>query len=150
MPGDVVSPESRSPQKLLASFLGVLMLTFGSLKFFSGTIDGWFTAQIQQSHLPLQAILIGKLAEIVTGVLFLLPRFWRWDPTSESRILLIACLSLSVEMLVATYVHLQPGVPAAVLPLGIKAPVMPLAVLGLDVIVGLSVWKGSRSRRAIA
>ena len=46
------------------------MLTFGLLKFLNPTIDGWFTVQIQQSHLPHSAILMGKIGEIMTGLLF--------------------------------------------------------------------------------
>jgi len=117
------------------------MLTFGCLKFLSPTIDGWFHVQIQQSHLPHSAILMGKVAEIVTGLLFLLPRLRRWPARWESHILLLACSSLFVVMLVAIYVHLQPGVPAEVLPLGIKPPVIPLFVLLLDVMVAIPAWK---------
>jgi hypothetical protein len=79
--------------------LGLLMFTFGFLKFVNPTIDGWFHVQIQQSHLPHSAILIGKIAEIVTGILFLLPRFRPWPPKWEGRILLIACSSLFLRCL---------------------------------------------------
>jgi predicted neutral ceramidase superfamily lipid hydrolase len=120
------------------------MFTFGFLKFVNPTIDGWFHVHIQQSHLPHSAILIGKIAEIVTGILFLLPRFRPWPPKWEGRILLIACSSLFLEMLAAVYVHLQPGVPAEVLPLGIKPPVIPLFVLVLDVMVAVPAWKDSQ------
>lgn len=125
----------------LSVVLGLLMLTFGCLKFLSPTIDGWFHVQIQQSHLPHSAILMGKVAEIVTGLLFLLPRLRRWPARWESHMLLLACSSLFVVMLVAIYVHLQPGVPAEVLPLGIKPPVIPLFVLLLDVMVAIPAWK---------
>jgi hypothetical protein len=120
------------------------MLTFGCLKFLSPTIDGWFHVQIQQSHLPHSAILMGKIAEIVTGLLFLLPRLRRWPARWESHMLLLACSSLFVVMLVAIYVHLQPGVPAEVLPLGIKPPVIPLFVVVLDVLVAIPAWKSSQ------
>jgi len=125
----------------LSVVLGLLMLTFGVLKFVSPTIDGWFHVQIQQSHLPHAAILMGKIAEIVTGTLFLLPRLRPWRGTWDSRILLIACSSLFLVMLVAIYVHLQPGVPAEVLPLGIKPPVIPLFVVALDLMVVVSAWR---------
>jgi hypothetical protein len=118
------------------------MLTFGVLKCVNPTIDGWFHVQIQQSHLPHSAILMGKIAEIVTGTLFLLPRFRPWPARLEGRILLLACSSLFLEMLVAVDVHLQPGVPAEVLPLGIKPPVIPLFVLLLGVMVAIPAWKG--------
>ena len=127
----------RSTKNILSLFLGCLMLTFGLLKFVNPTIDGWFTVQIQQSHLPHSAILMGKTGEVMTGLLFLLSRFRPWQARWEDRILLLACSSLFLEMLVAIYVHLQPGVPPGVLPLGIKPPVIPLFVLLLDVMVAI-------------
>ena len=135
----------RSAKGPLSLFLGCLMLMFGLLKFLNPTIDGWFTVQIEQSHLPHSAILIGKIGEIVTGLLFLLPRFRPWQPGRKNRILLLACSSLCLEMLVAIYVHLQPGVPPEVLPLGIKAPVIPLFVLCVDAIVAIPAWKDSQT-----
>ena len=134
----------RSAKTPLSVVLGCLMLTFGLLKCVNPTIDGWFTVQIQQSHLPHSAILMGKIGEIMTGLLFLLPRLRAWPARWENRILLLACSSLFLEMLVATYVHLQPGVPPEVLPLGIKPPAFPLFVLLLDVIVAIPAWKNSQ------
>ena len=62
--------------KVLSLLLGVWMFMFGFLKFFQ-PIRGWFDIQIQQSHLPHEAILAGKVTEMVVGVLFLLPWIWR-------------------------------------------------------------------------
>ncbi len=135
----------RSAKTRLSLVLGLLMLTFGFLKFVNPTIDGWFHVQIQQSQLPHSAILTGKIGEIMTGTLFLLPLFRPWQAKWEGRILLIACSSLFVEMLVAVYVHLQPGVPPEVLPLGIKPPVIPLFVLLLGVMVAIPAWKDSQT-----
>ena len=135
----------RSAKTRLSLVLGLLMSTFGFLKFVNPTIDGWFHVQIQQSHLPHSAILMGKIGEIMTGLLFLLPRVRPWQPRWEGRILLIACSSLVLEMLVAVYVHLQPGVPPEVLPLGIKPPVIPLFVLLLDVMVAIPAWRDSQA-----
>jgi hypothetical protein len=59
--------------KPLSLLLGVWMLMFGFLKFFP-PFSGWFDIQIQQSHLPHEAILAAKLGEMATGILFLLPR----------------------------------------------------------------------------
>jgi hypothetical protein len=53
----------RSAKKPLSLLLGFLMLTFGLLKVVNPTIDGWFTVQIQQSHLPHSAIPIGKIGD---------------------------------------------------------------------------------------
>ncbi len=134
--------------KSLSLFLGILMFMFGFLKFFQ-PICGWFDIQIQQSHLPHEAILSGKLAEMVTGCLFLFPWFRRsLTVTSKERLLLIACLLIVVEMGVAIYVHLQPQVPASVLPLGIKPPVIPVVVLLLGLLTAFTAWKDRRAEKA--
>ncbi len=124
------------------------MFMFGFLKFFQ-PFRGMFDIQIQQSHLPHEAILAGKLGEMVTGFLFFLPWF-RKSLTAKSRdqLLLIACLILTVQMGVAIYVHLQPQVPANVLPLGIKPPVIPVVVLLLGLLAAYAVWKERRAEKA--
>jgi hypothetical protein len=61
--------------KVLSLILGIQMFLFGILKFFQ-PFHGWFDTQIQQSHLPHEAILAGKLTEMLTGILFLLPWLW--------------------------------------------------------------------------
>lgn len=61
------------------------------------------------------------------------------------QILLFACSMLLAQMAVAIYVHLQPGVPARVLPLGIKPPVIPVAVLLLDLVAAFNVAKELRA-----
>jgi hypothetical protein len=60
---------------------------------------------------------------------------------SRDQLLLVACLILFTQMGVAIYVHLQPGVPASVLPLGIKPPVIPVVVLLLGLLTAFAVWK---------
>ena len=52
-------------------------------------------------------------------------------------------------MLVAVYVHLQPGVPPEVLPLGIKPPVIPLFVVLLDVVAAIPAWQAIQSARVL-
>jgi uncharacterized membrane protein YphA (DoxX/SURF4 family) len=129
----------------LSLLLGLLMLTFGALKFLNATVDGWFHVQIQQSHLPHAAILLGKLGEIATGTLFLIPRLRRLPAVDEGRLLLLASASLMLEMLVAVYVHLQPSVPPEVLPLGIKPPLIPVVVLLLAAMVAVPAWRDARA-----
>ena len=131
--------------KGLALFLGILMCMFGFLKFLE-PFRGWFDAQIYMSHLPQVSILAGKLTEMLTGVLFLTPWVWRSGNTrAKDKILLVACFLLFTQMLVAIYVHLQPGVPASVLPLGIKPPVIPGAVLLLGLLTASGAWKDLRA-----
>lgn len=142
---------SRRQIKAISLFLGILMFTFGFLKFFE-PFHGWFEVQIQQSHLPQESILAGKLGEMVTGCLFVLA--WTGSailkrPLTARRrdqLLLLACLMLVVQMCVAIYVHLQPQVPASVLPLGIKPPVIPGVVLLLALLTAFGVWKQAPSR----
>ncbi len=127
--------------KVLSLLLGVWMFAFGFLKFFQ-PIRGWFDVQIQQSHLPHQATLLGKVSELITGLLLLLPWFLTSLTTRrKDQILLMACILLFAQMGVAIYVHLQPGVPANVLPLGIKAPVIPTTVLLLGLLTAFDVLK---------
>ena len=134
--------------KALSLILGILMFMFGFLKFFQ-PFSGWFDTQIQQSHLPYESILAGKLTEMLAGCLFLLPWLWR-SLTAKSRrqILLVASSLLVVQMCVAIYVHLQPGVPASVLPLGFKPPVIPVFVLLLALLTAFAVWKERQADRA--
>ena len=138
---------SRRLTKFISLFLGVLMFMFGFLKFFQ-PFRGWFDIQIQQSHLPHEAILAGKLGEMLVGCLFLLP-WLRRSLTAKSRdqLLLIACSILVAQMGVAIYVHLQPQVPASVLPLGIKPPVIPFVVLLLGLLNAFAVWKERRAEK---
>lgn len=134
--------------KVLTLLLGAWMFMFGFLKFFQ-PISGWFDVQFQQSHLPHQLILPGKVSEMVVGFLFLLPWLWRsLTVRSRNQILLIACFILLVQMFVAIYVHLQPGVPANVLPFGIKPPVVPIAILFLGLLTAFDVWKQLQAEKA--
>lgn len=133
--------------KPLSIFLGVVMFMFGLLKFFQ-PFSGWFDIQIEQSHLPHEAILAGKVGEMVTGCLFLLPWIGRWlTAKRREQLLLIACLFLFTQMGVAIYVHLQPQVPAGVLPLGIKPPVIPVFVLCLGLLTAFGIWKQRAAAR---
>jgi len=134
--------------KILTLLLGVWMFMFGFLKFFQ-PIRGWFDVQFQQSHLPHQLILPGKVSEMVVGLLFLLPWLRRsLTVRSKDQILLIACFILLIQMFVAIYVHLQPGVPAEVLPFGIKPPVVPIAILCLGLLTAFDAWKQLQAGKA--
>ena len=103
-------------------------------------------SEIQQSHLPHEAILAGELTEMLTGILFLLPSCVpSLTPRNRNLVLLAACFLLFTQMAVAIYVHLQPGVPAGVLPLGIKAPLIPCTVLLLGVLTAVATGKQMRN-----
>lgn len=117
------------------------MFPFGFLKFFQ-PFSVWFHTQIVNSGLPLISIPSGIFGEMLVGLMFLIP--WLSGVFSFQRrrqINIVASVILISQMLVATYVHLQPNVPAGVLPLGIKMPFIPLTVLVLASLNGIFFYK---------
>ena len=112
-------------------FLGVFMFLFGFLKFFE-PFRTWFDVQITKSGLPRSSIALGKAGEMAIGLGLLSSlRARQKVPTLYGPLVFAASGGLVVNMGVATYVHVHPDVPANVLPLGIKPPVIPLSVMCL-------------------
>lgn len=119
--------------RILSLFLGISILTFGVLKFVD-PFHTWFGTQIAKSRLPAPSFGLGMAGEIAIGLALIAPWAARTPLEPYRReILALSSLGLIVMMLVATYVHLHPDVPADVLPLKIKPPVIPLSFLGLAV-----------------
>ncbi|MEI9939224.1 MAG: hypothetical protein WDO69_18545 [Pseudomonadota bacterium] len=117
----------------VALTLGVTMFMFGFLKFFE-PFHSWFQVQIANSHLPAPSFAMGIAGELSIGTAFIVSvaaraRLGRY----RQKLVVATCLGLILNMCVATYVHLQPSVPAGVLPLGIKPPIIPLSFLALAV-----------------
>jgi hypothetical protein len=120
-------------RNVIALVLGVTMFTFGFLKLFE-PIHTWFHVQVTNSHLPPGSFAMGIASELAIGTSFVVSVLARAQLGRFRRGLVVAtCLGLILNMCVAVYVHLQPNVPAGVLPLGIKPPVIPLFVLALAV-----------------
>jgi hypothetical protein len=122
--------------KRLSIFLGLWMFAFGVLKCFP-PISGWFLTQITKSGLPLVSVPAGKTTEMLVGLMLFVP--WmgrRFSIRTRFQINVVASIILIFQMAVATYVHLQPNVPAEVLPLGIKPPFIPLGILLLAALNG--------------
>jgi hypothetical protein len=135
----------------LGLFLGTTIFLFGFLKLFD-PFHSWFGVQITNSGLPPPSFIMGIAGEMGTG-LTLLGSFFARRQLARARHVISAggCLSLIVVMCVATYVHLQPDVPAKVLPLGIKPPVIPLSFLILaasDLVMHARLWLGRTRARA--
>jgi uncharacterized membrane-anchored protein len=127
----------------LGLVLGAVIFLFGFLKLFD-PFHSWFEVQVANSGLPAGSFVMGIAGEIGTG-LALLGAFFARKQLAGARhaFFAAACASLIVMMCVATYVHLQPNVPASVLPLGIKPPVIPLSVLMLaagDLVMHARLW----------
>ena len=123
--------KNTSDNKILkynSRFLGTVIFMFGFLKFFE-PFHTWFHIQIARSGLPPFGFPLGIAGEISIGVSLLLASFFRQRIKSLfTPIVALASAGLIVNMAVAIYVHLQPDVPADVLPLGIKPPFIPLIV----------------------
>ena len=115
-------------------FLGTVMLMFGFLKFFN-PINTWFHVQISKSGLPPLSVPMGIAAEVSIGLSLLLASFFREQIGRLFKpIVSLASAGLIFNMTVAVYVHLQPEVPANVLPFGIKPPFVPLIVMLLAIL----------------
>ncbi|BBZ28900.1 hypothetical protein MMAD_31950 [Mycolicibacterium madagascariense] len=127
-------------------FLGVFMFVFGVLKYFP-PFRTMFDVQITESHLPRLSIPLGKVGEMAIGGGLLLPACFRHQiPNVYRPAVVVASSALVVNMGVATYVHLQPEVPANVLPLGIKAPFIPLSVMFLAIVNIVQACRGEGRR----
>ena len=128
-----MNPGNERVTNVIALVLGVTMFMFGFLKFFD-PFHSWFQVQIANSHLPAPSFAMGIAGELAIGIAFIVSfaartRLGRY----RQGLVVTTCLGLIVNMCVATYVHLQPNVPAEVLPLGIKLPFIPLSFLALAV-----------------
>ena len=137
---------NRSENKVLkynSRFLGTVIFMFGFLKFFE-PFHTWFHMQIAKSALPPLSVPLGIAGEISIGLSLLLASSFRQRIKSLSTpILALASAGLIVNMAVAIYVHLQPEVPANVLPLGIKPPFIPLV---FALLAGLNLFQLLRTK----
>ncbi len=139
---------NQSDNKILkynSIFLGTVMFLFGFLKFFE-PFHTWFHIQIAKSGLPPLSIPLGIVAEISIGVGLLLAVAFRRRSGLFTPIAALASAGLIANMAVAIYVHLQPEVPANVLPLGIKPPCIPLIVM---LLAGLNVFELFRTHENV-
>lgn len=118
---------------IVALALGVAMFMFGFLKFFE-PFNTWFHIQVSSSHLPPGSFAMGIAGELSIGTAFIVSVVARAQLGRYRQSLVVAtCVGLIINMCVAIYVHLQPNVPAGVLPLGIKPPIIPFSFLALSV-----------------
>jgi hypothetical protein len=126
-------------------FLGTVIFIFGFLKFFE-PFNTWFHVQIARSGLPPFSIPLGMAGEMSIGLGFLLAIVFRERTRGLFRqVVALASAGLIVNMAVAIYVHLQPEVPASVLPLGIKRPLIPLFFM---LLAGLNLFQLCRAEES--
>ena len=121
-------------QKILTGLLGAFMVMAGTVKFFD-PFTTMFAKQIALSELPFPTLSrwAGQLGEIFAGLLLLMVMIGNKAlaaPIKDKAMQLSTLLTTAI-MIVAVYVHLLPSVPAEVLPLQSKPPIMTLIILGL-------------------
>jgi predicted neutral ceramidase superfamily lipid hydrolase len=105
------------------------MFMFGILKVLIPMINGWYTVQMTNSGLGAYIPLwVGITGEIVVGsiLIFCLVMNQNFANKKFNIIIQLASAAILPMMATAIYVHLQPNVPAEVLPLKIKPPFIPV------------------------
>ncbi|QIZ78782.1 hypothetical protein HER31_01950 [Ferrimonas lipolytica] len=121
-------------EKALAGLIGGFLVMAGTVKFFD-PFTTMFTSQIAYSGLPFPTLSrwAGQLGEISAGALMLLVliRGSKMTNIVADKLMLAGTGLTMIIMTVAIYVHLNPNVPATVLPLQSKPPVMTLIVMAL-------------------
>jgi len=117
-------------QKMTFWFLAISMFMFGILKFVN-PFKGWYSVQIAKSELGQLSYTMGRLGEIAVGTTLILCLLYRRKISTKTFDLLTntSLFTIIIIMLTAVYVHLNPNVPADVLPLKIKPPYIPLFLL---------------------
>jgi hypothetical protein len=118
--------------KSISWFLGIMMFVFGILKVVIPTIAGWYSVQMTNSGLgEYIPIWIGFTGEIVVGLALIISLVIDKNLTNKIFKIIIQLASAAIipMMVTAIYVHLQPAVPAEVLPLKIKPPFIPVFIL---------------------
>jgi len=115
--------------KLISWFLGIAMFMFGILKVLIPTINGWYAVQMKNSGLKAYIpVWVGITGEIVVGLALIFSLILDKNPANKNFKIMIQLASAAILPMMATaiYVHLQPNVPAEVLPLKIKPPFIPV------------------------
>lgn len=131
--------------KAASLFLGVSMFMFGLLKFFN-PFKEWYRIQVQASGLGSFSYGMGIAGEIMVGILFLLVAFSAGRQSTKiiQFLKIFASAMVMAMMAMAIYVHIHPAVPAEVLPLKIKPPVIPVFFMTVALINFVLAVKQSR------
>ncbi|MBK0377854.1 hypothetical protein [Mucilaginibacter segetis] len=128
--------------KIRSLLLGSFIFAFGALKLVD-PFGSWFHIQLINSGLGDFMFPFGVGTEITTGLILLGALIIKSKIFYRRFLAFIIAGSVLVvfTMITAIYVHLQPNVPANVLPLGIKPPVIPVTVLILAAVNILFTFK---------
>jgi len=103
--------------KIRSWILGIFMFSFGALKLVD-PFGGWFHIQLIKSGIGNFAFPFGIGAEIITGLILIGALVFQGKMFSGRffTFILVGSSLVIFTMITAIYVHLQPDVPANVLP----------------------------------
>jgi hypothetical protein len=120
--------------RIISTFIGISMFMFGIAKFVNPFKD-WYSVQIANSELSEFSYWLGIAGEIFVGILFLGSVLLKERLSHKAfRLAIMAASTMEIIMMAAaTRVHLHPNVPANVLPLKIKPPIIPIFFMLLAV-----------------
>lgn len=123
--------------KILTGILGFIMLIPGLAKF-GEPFKTFINKHLDIIGFPLPDIMqhVVKFSEIGIGLamLFLAFKGSSLSDSLRNQVFYLGNLTIIIMMIVAVYTHLHPDVPADVLPMEFKPPVMPIAYIALVVL----------------
>lgn len=116
--------------KVTTWFLALSMFMFGILKFVN-PFKSWYTVQVTNSGLGQVSYAMGIMGEIAVGLTLFLCLSYRQRISTKLYAVLtnVSFFTIIIMMFTGVYVHLNPNVPADVLPLKIKPPYIPVFFL---------------------
>jgi len=131
--------------KIITGILGFIMLVPGLAKF-KEPFKTFIYKHLTLIGFPLPDLMqyVVKFGEVGVGLvlLFLAIKGNSLSRSLREKIFYLGNLTIVLMMIVAVYTHLHPAVPADVLPLEHKPPVMPIAYIVL-VIVNVILYRKS-------
>lgn len=129
--------------KIISLIVGLLILLPGLAKFIK-PFDTFIFEQLYLTGIPFPEIMqyMVKFSEVTVGLtlIYLAVKGSKISPNIRSIAFYLTHLTIIGMMLVATYVHLHPNVPAEILPMEVKPPFMPIFYL-LIVFVNIFLFK---------
>jgi len=125
--------------KILTGVLGVFMLVPGLAKF-TKPFKTFIYRQLEIIDFPFLEIMpyVVKFSEVGIGLILIYLAFRgnKLNPPLR-KVLFLSNVIIIVMMMVAIYVHLHPDVPAEILPMEFKPPVIPV---GYIILVSINLY----------
>ncbi|GEQ85106.1 hypothetical protein ULMS_06140 [Patiriisocius marinistellae] len=123
--------------KILTGILGFIILIPGLAKF-REPFKTFIYKHLDYIGFPFPEVMqyVVKFGEVGVGLALLFLAFKEAGLTKKvrGRVFYISNIAIIVMMIVAIYTHLHPAVPAEILPLESKPPVMPIVYIILTVL----------------